>query len=99
MAGLIWSQRYIDAKSRMCGERQRTADAIEALEWRLLDMKDPTEFPEVPEENQKGSPIRSIVISPTEHTPGVVAVFAMETFDGTDKALLIDVRFSEEDDE
>lgn len=101
MPGLISSNRYSESKGQLCQDNAGAEDAVDALEWRLMHSVSLEAFPPVPEDAQpKGkAPVRSIVVDPSPHRPGVVGVFTIEAFGGDDKILLLDVWITEDDDE
>lgn len=95
MPGLIESKDYAASKELLCSKKQGAADAIDALEWRLVQCTSIDEFPAVGDDNS----VRSIVIDATRATPAIVAVFTIEEHVGAEKILLLDVWESEDEDD
>ena len=95
MPGLIHSDDYGRAKTSLVGSMSGADEAVEALEWSLLNtpLADLQNFPivQVHDATSSDRPYRSIMTAATRGRPSLVAVFTTELFDGEDKVLLLDV--------
>lgn len=95
MPGLIESKRYTEAKASLCAQDDSGAeDALDALEWRLININALDEFTlitGVDPTRTTSYPIRCVVVPASTFTPALVAVFTVELFGVEEKILLLDV--------
>jgi hypothetical protein len=97
MPGLINSKEYAASRLALCSEGGPPGadEAIDAIEWMLLEAALDAEFPQA----RHGSSARYTSIEATQHTPAIVVVFDVEFHDGVDKWILLDVFVAEEDED